>query len=43
MIEEDLCEIIQAKQEILSQVLDGKRQKDDLDVWSQLQERLLKG
>jgi len=42
-IEEDLCEIIQAKQEILSQVLDGKRQKDDLDVWSQLQERLLKG
>ena len=42
-LEESLCAILQEKQEILSKTLDGKVQKNDLNLWSQLQTELLKG
>ncbi len=41
-IEEKLCSIIQQKQEIVSAVLDGKRVRDDLDVFSLLTKHLIR-
>lgn len=40
-IEMELCKIIQQKQEVLDQTLDGKASKDSLDVFDQLSKQLL--
>ena len=42
-IEENLCELIQKKQAILSATLDGKKRKDDLNIYNELMKTLLKG
>jgi len=42
-IEEKLCEIIQKKQRVLSQVLDGSIKTNRLDVYQALENSLLKG
>ena len=39
-IEEDLCKLIQKKQKIISQVLDGKTQKDDLNIYDEIEKKL---
>ena len=39
-IEEDLCEILERKQRVVSGVLDGDASTDDLDVYRQLIERI---
>lgn len=41
-IEEKLCKIIQQKQEVLTNTLDGKKVKNDFNVFSKLQKILLK-
>jgi len=42
-IEEDLCELIQKKQTVLSATLDGKKKINRLDIFDELQKALLKG
>ncbi len=42
-IEEKLCKIIQKKQRIVSQILDGSIKKNTLDVFKSLNKALLKG
>ena len=42
-IEEKLCKIIQKKQRVLSQVLDGSIKTNRLDVYRALEKSLLKG
>ena len=42
-IEEKLCQILQAKQEVVSATLDGKKYKNKLDIFNELQNELLKG
>ena len=41
-IEEDLCKILQKKQEKLSATLDGKKKINRLDIYNELQKALLK-
>jgi len=40
-IEEDLCKLIQKKQSILSATLDGREDKNKLDIFNELQKQLL--
>ena len=42
-IEEDLCELIQKKQTVLSATLDGKKKVNRLNIFDELQKVLLKG
>jgi len=42
-IEEKLCQILQIKQENVSATLDGKKYKNKLDIFNELQNELLKG
>lgn len=40
-IEHHLCEVLQSKQDVLSQTLDGSKQKNRLSIFDELQKKLL--
>jgi len=42
-IEEKLCKIIQDKQSVISDILDGRKMEGDLDVFDRLMGSITKG